>query len=157
MTRAEYPGILAINAAGRPGVAALDEAELDRLASISNQHFVAIDNANRVVGYLLAFHREAPYECEEFREFHAAFEQRFIYVDQIAIAEHHRGTGLGRRLYGVIQSVAIDQGIRFLCCDVNTSPPNPNSSAFHRTLGFKTFSHRPTLDGREVELLTKSL
>ena len=148
--------MLAINVAGRPGVAALDEAELDRLASISNQHFVAIDNANRVVGYLLAFYSEAQYECEEFREFHAAFE-RFIYVDQIAIAEHYRGTGLGRRLCGVIQSVATDQGIRFLCCDVNTSPPNPTSSAFHRTLGFKAFSHRPTPDGREVELLTKSL
>jgi predicted GNAT superfamily acetyltransferase len=111
MTRADYPGILAINAVGRPGVAALEEVELDRLASISNQHFVAIDNANRVVGYLLAFHREAPYECEKFRAFYT-IEQRFIDVDQIAIAEHYRGTGLGRRLYGVIQSVATDQGIR---------------------------------------------
>jgi hypothetical protein len=54
VARADYPGILAINAAGRPGVAGLDEAELDRLASISDQHFVAVDEANRVVGYLLA-------------------------------------------------------------------------------------------------------
>lgn len=156
MTRSDYREILAINAAARPGVAALDEAELHRLAALSDRHFVASDIANQVVGYLLAFPREANYEGEEFCEFHAAIEQRFIYIDQIAIAEHCRGTGIARELYGLIQTIATDQGIRLLCCEVNTQPPNPKSSAFHRSLGFTTFSRRPTADGREVELLTKS-
>lgn len=156
MTAADHPEIVRINEQGRPGVAPLDDAEVARLAALSDHHLVATSDST-VVAYLLALHRDAPYDGEEFHVLRARIDHPFLYVDQIAVAQAKRGAGLGRDLYGAIESTAILAGIGSLCCEVNTNPPNPASSAFHRKLGFRVMAHLSTADGRDVELLVKRL
>jgi len=149
MTSAHAAEILRINAAGRPGVAALDAVELQRLQSLSGLHRVAIaaGDANRVAGYLLAFDREAAYDGEEFLAFRKLLPGPFVYIDQVAVAADQKRHGVAARLYAGLEGV--------LCCDVNLQPPNPASSAFHRALGFESVEILSTADGRKVELMRK--
>lgn len=148
--------VLAINRDSRPGVAALDAAELSRLMTLPHEHRVALRGTG-VAGYLLAFHGGAPYEGEEFRAFGQFFSGPYLYVDQVAVAPAFRATGVGRCLYEAIQSLAALQGIGTLCCEVNLAPANPGSQAFHRRLGFGPVATLTTRDGRDVELLAKTL
>lgn len=157
MTAMDSPHVLRINASSRPGVAPLNSEELTRLLALPNAHLVATINDGSVLGYLLAFHRAAPYDGEEFLRLRSAIAEPFIYIDQVAVAADHKGHGLGRGLYEELERIAGQQGIRFLCCEVNTKPSNPHSMTFHKKLGFDSFASFATLDGREVELLTKAL
>ena len=157
MTIMDSPHVLRINASSRPGVAPLNAEELTRLVALPNEHLVAIQDGDCVLGYLLAFHRAAPYDGEEFLILRSAIAEPFIYIDQVAVAPDHKGRGLGRALYEELERTAGQRSIRFLCCEVNTKPPNPYSLIFHKNLGFDFFAPLATLDGREVKLLTKAL
>ena len=157
MTTMDSPHVLRINASGRPGVAPLNAEELARMLALSNEHLVATNDDDSVLGYLLAFHRAAPYDGEEFLTLRSAIAEPFIYIDQVAVAADHKGRGLGRALYEELERIAGQRRIRFFCCEVNTRPSNPDSLAFHKKLGFAFFVPLVTLDGREVELLTKAL
>ena len=152
----DAPQVLAINRDSRPGVAPLEAAELSRLMALPHEHRVATHGSG-VAGYLLAFQRGTPYEGEEFLAFRQSFSGPYLYVDPVAVAPALRATGVGRRLYAAIQSVAALQGTGVLCCEVNLTPPNPGSQAFHRRLGFSPVATLTTRDGRDVELLAKSL
>ena len=148
--------VLLLNAESQPKVAALDRAELDRLQSISHDHIVAEDG-KLICGYLLSFAREDAYDGEEFVILRTLISQPFVYIDQIAILGSLQRSGIGRRLYGVLEHTAMLRGACFLCCEVNTAPPNPGSLAFHRRLGFDSVGSFATRDGRNVELLRKRL
>ena len=148
--------VLAINRESRPGVAALEEAELARLLSLPQAHLVAT-RGSEVVGYLLAFHRDAPYDGEEFLALRAILSVPYLYLDQVAVAPGLRHTGVGRSLYEQIGSVARAAGVGMLCCEVNRRPPNPGSRAFHGKLGFRPVGRLATRDGRDVELLARTL
>jgi uncharacterized protein len=148
--------VLAINRDSRPGVAPLGAAELSRLMSLPHEHRVATRGA-ALAGYLLAFHRGAPYDGEEFLAFGRFFTGPYLYVDQVAVAPAFRDTGVGRSLYEAIESAAALRGTDVLCCEVNLAPPNPGSQAFHRRLGFGPVATLATRDGRYVELLAKTL
>ncbi len=154
MTTRDLSPVLQLNLSGRPGVAALDEQELGRLLALPNEHLVATED-NCVLGYLLAFNGDAPYEGEEFRVFRSTIAEAFIYIDQVAVAPAHSRRGAGLALYRELERAAVRQGIRVLCCEVNTRPPNPGSLSFHRKLGFASFASLAVRDGRQVELLTK--
>jgi predicted GNAT superfamily acetyltransferase len=156
MTAADSPQVLRINESGRPGVAPLNDEELTRLLALPNEHLVATVH-DSVVAYVLAFHREAPYDGEEFRALRSAITEPFIYIDQVAVAAGHDGRGLGRALYDELERLAGLRRIGILCCEVNRKPSNPDSLAFHRKMGFEVFSSLAVSEGREVELLTKVL
>lgn len=149
--------VLRINAVSQPGVAPLAEEELARLLTLPNEHLVATTCAEATRGYALAFHRDAPYDGEEFRTLRSVIPEPFIYIDQVAVAPSHQGLGLGRALYAGLERTGFQRRIRFLCCEVNTNPANPHSLAFHKHLGFEFLAPLSTLDGREVVLLTKPL
>ena len=157
MTTEDSQQVLRINAGSQPHVAPLNERELGRLMALPNEHLVAIENGESALGYTLAFHREAPYDGEEFLLLRAALAEPFVYIDQVAVAARHKGLGIGRALYEALERIVGRRRIRFLCCEVNTKPSNLDSSAFHKSMGFEFFATLRTLDGREVELLTKTL
>jgi predicted GNAT superfamily acetyltransferase len=157
MIATDAPHVLRINAASRPGVAPLSAEELARLLALPNEHLVATEDDDSALAYLLAFHREAPYDGEEFLVLRSAITEAFIYIDQVAVAAGHNGHGLGRALYGELERIAGRHRIRVLCCEVNTKPSNPYSLTFHKKLGFSFLASLAVLDGREVELLTKVL
>ena len=122
-----------------------------------NHHLVAEDINTLLVGYVLAFDRQAAYDGEEFRKFQRLTEKRYVYIDQIAVAKESQGLGVGRALYGALEAIACREGAQALCCEVNTVPPNLESMAFHKALSFERIHSMATLDGREVELLLKEL
>ncbi|MBS0387366.1 MAG: GNAT family N-acetyltransferase [Proteobacteria bacterium] len=152
----DFAAVLRINAASVPAVASLDTAELRRLAAIGDLHRVAVDGAQRVLGYLLAFASDADYDGEEFQYFRAQLAQPFLYVDQVAIGAPGRRRGIGRALYESVLAEARRRRSPLLCCEVNTHPPNPDSLAFHLQLGFTPLASLSVSDGRTVALLTRA-
>ena len=145
--------VLRINAAAGVAVCRLDARELSRLAAISPFHLIALADDGKVLGYLLAFSRDDGYDGEEFLALRSAIDEPFLYIDQVAIDSRLAGTGIGRMLYGALAQRGRELGAKVLCCEVNTSPPNPGSLAFHGHLGFRKVGALSTSDGRTVALL----
>ena len=108
--------------------------DLDRLRLLLGQAFYA-----RAIGqgdaFLLALNEHAEYDSPNYAWFQARFE-RFIYVDRVAVAPWVRGRGLAKRLYIDLIARAADIGHEVVTCEINSSPPNPASDAFHAALGF---------------------
>jgi predicted GNAT superfamily acetyltransferase len=156
VSSADRIDILRINAGCRPAVAALDAAELDRLLTLGDAHRVAVLGAG-VIAYMLVFARPCAYDGEEFQYFCSGLPEPFLYVDQIAIDPDHSRSGVGRQLYGALVELARSQQIRWLCCEVNTIPPNRASLDFHRSLGFSSIGNGDTLDGRRVAYLARNV
>jgi uncharacterized protein len=154
---ADRAAVLEINAASRPAVAALDRTELDRLLGLSDQHLVAVADEGDVVAYLLAFAKHCAYDGEEFQYFLAHLKEPFLYVDQIAVQPRRNRSGIGRQLYQALSGIARSRQIEWLCCEVNSFPPNPASLDFHRRLGFTAVGNADTLDGRRVTFLVRKL
>lgn len=149
--------VLGINADSQPHVARLWPAELTRLLALSAQHVVVEDAAGGVIGYALVFAHDADYDGEEFQILRRQLAEPFLYIDQIALAPSARGRGIGRLVYAGLAQRAEAQGLRALCCEVNTQPANPASLAFHERLGFGPIGTLATQDGRQVLLLLRRL
>lgn len=154
MTPADAARVLALNATARPNVAPLDDVELARLRDLSTHHIVAV-NGEAMLGYALCFAQDDAYDGEEFAVLNARLARPFLYVDQVVVAAAARGSGVGRHLYGALEQAATRRGAHRLCCEVNTTPPNPQSLAFHSRLGFLDIGSFATRDGRVVALLEK--
>ena len=118
-----------------------------RLAQTAN--LVAEDSNRLLVGYLLAFDREAAYDGEEFRKFRQITAKPYVYIDQVAVAKEAKGLGVGKALYGALEAIARRRGAQALCCEVNTVPPNVESMAFHEALGFRRVDSLATSDGEK--------
>ena len=147
--------MLRLNAAAGAGVSTLDRPELLRLMGISALHMAARRSDGALAGYALAFSNEDTYDAEEFLALQSSIAEPFVYVDQVAIDEHLRRKGIGRMLYQELAARARGLGAAILCCEVNVSPPNPGSLAFHRRLGFTQAGELNTVDGRTVALLRR--
>ena len=157
LTPSDYEEILRINAESQPGVAHLDRTELERLVRLQNEHVVMEGPKGRLVGYLLAFPSDTPYDGEEFLLLTKTSLSPFIYIDQVAVGAAERRTGAASSLYQATEAAAERRGIRELSCEVNLNPPNPGSLAFHRSKGFNQTSVMETQDGRTVAVMSKLL
>lgn len=109
--------------------------EPDRLRHLVAQAFLA-KRVGAADALLLAFDQDADYDSPNFLWFRERF-PRFVYVDRIVVAAQARGRGLARRLYLDLFDQARQAGHERIVCEVNSSPPNPASDAFHAELGFK--------------------
>lgn len=104
---------------------------------------------------VIAFDDKAPYDSPNFRWFGDRYDT-FIYVDRLAVAPSQRRAGLGKALYEMLIACAQTSGYRRLCCEVNLSPPNPDSMAFHARLGFAQIG-RAEARGKQVAYLMKEI
>lgn len=147
--------LLQLNAQNRPAVAPLDECTLTALLAFDGQHLVAVDQTGAMVGYLLSFSRESGYDDTEICELRRRLTEPFVYICQIVIAPAYRRQRIGRAFYAAIEDVAQRRGMRVLCCDVNTDPPNPESFAFHRRLGFAEHSRGIAGNGMAIAFLVR--
>jgi len=57
-----------------------------------------------------------------------------LYVDGVAVAKELRGKGIGSRLFGLVEKVALNRGIRKISLDVIET--NLRAKAFYERLGF---------------------
>lgn len=148
----DFAAILAINRESVPGVAPLDRAYFGLLVRVC-EHARVVELDGVVAGYIFAMSGDAAYSGEEFQWFRRHLSGKFLYVDQIAIRGSCRGMGLGKALYEGLKDHAGRIAVSVLACEVNHDPPNDESRAFHRRMGFREVSRMDTR-GTTVSLLT---
>ena len=162
LTDHDIPAILAINLAGHPHVSLLS---FDEIAELKTQGFLCwvCENIEGViVGYILACqYPEDPATPEYCGDAYLALQNiihsPFFYIDQIAVAASHRREGIANILYRQVDQWAAAHAFEVLTCEVNVQPPNPESAAFHQSLGFKALKTIAVSDGTVVSLMAKEL
>jgi predicted GNAT superfamily acetyltransferase len=128
----------------------------ERLEHLVEQAFLARRIGN-LDAFMLAFDQDAHYDSPNFLWFHARY-PRFVYVDRIVVASSARGRGCARRLYQELFEHAGNAGHERVVCEVNMSPPNPVSDAFHAALGFVEVGTASVYrDSRTVRYLLRRL
>ena len=138
----DFPRILGINTAEEEKTSRIELARITQLDLWSDYHKVAVVD-DEVVGFLLVMSETSDYDGENFRWFVERY-SRFLYIDRIVIDGSATRRGVGSALYrDLIQFAAIHK-CPVLCCEINVSPPNPISHAFHAHFGFEEV-------GRSVE------
>ena len=130
----DFSRILDINATEEEKTSRIDLARITQLDRWSDYHRVAVVEG-QVVGFLLVMSDASDYDGDNFRWFIERY-KRFLYVDRIVIDQAYAGQGVGSALYGDLIEFAATQGRPALCCEINVSPPNPVSHAFHARFGF---------------------
>ena len=69
-----------------------------------------------------------------------------------------RGRGCARKLYRDLFEEAVGAGHERVVCEVNSSPPNPESDAFHAALGLVEVGSASIHDGaKTVRYLARAL
>ena len=131
----DFQCIININASEEEKTSPLDVARITQLNFWSDYHRVAVEG-DQVVGFLLVMSDASDYDGGHFRWFVERYAS-FLYVDRIVIDQAHAGRGVGRALYCDLIEFATRRGCSALCCEINVSPPNPASHAFHVRFGFK--------------------
>lgn len=147
--------ILNINSGCLPGVAELDQKELDRLL-LNAAFFRIAELYNTIAAYLIAFTRDSDYDGQEFLRFRDN-QDNFLYIDQVAVSKHSRRRGIATELYRDAIEFASVHRIDRLCCEVNIIPPNPGSMEFHYRLAFIRTGTMTTVDQRTVALFELDL
>jgi hypothetical protein len=113
--------------------------ELSWLEPARLEHLVGEAFCARRIGeldaFLIAFDQDARYDSPNFLWFRDRY-QRFVYVDRIVVAAPARGRGYAQRLYFDLFEQAALAGHERVVCEVNSSPPNPESDTFHAALKF---------------------
>jgi len=108
--------------------------EPERLNHLLSEAFLAT-RISEVDALLIAFDQDADYDSPNFLWFRSRF-ARFVYVDRVVVVPEARGRGHARRLYRDLFNHAARAGHDRIACEVNLSPPNPQSDTFHAALGF---------------------
>lgn len=135
---------------------ALSWLEPERLEYLVREAFLA-RRIGDLDAFLLAFDQDAQYDSPNFLWFRARY-KRFVYVDRIVVASSARGRGCARRLYRDLFEQAVRAGHERVVCEVNSSPPNPESDAFHAALGFIEVGSASIHDGaKTVRYLARML
>ncbi len=128
---ADLGWVLALNRVHETELSPLDAAGLAALVDVATYGF-AIDPE---AAFLLVMDQNADYASPNFVWHRNRFD-RFAYVDRIAVSADHRRKGHAQALYGALFEAARRDGLERIVCEVNSDPPNPQSDAFHASLGF---------------------
>jgi hypothetical protein len=155
----DYPDILELNNNAFPHVSIINEVDLSTLATQSFYFIVARDNVainDKIAGFLLSLPAGQPYKSQNYRWFSKRYD-RFVYIDRIVVAPNYIGQGIGAQLYDELESLGKTYA-SLLSCEVNLRPPNPNSIAFHKKIGFHEVGQQETNEGENlVSLMCKDL
>ncbi len=145
-----------LNDACVPAVNGLDDPALKRLVDRTAWTGV-VTGAGQRWAVLTAFAKGSTYESTNYAWFNAQ-EEPFLYIDRVMVEAAGRGQGHGRRLYLALAAWAREAGLPRLCCEVNEVPPNPQSMAFHKAMGFLPLTSRINpADGKQVMMLERRL
>jgi len=147
-TDADFPRIVALNAAEVAQTSAMDLGRLRTLHSLASYHRVAVVDGV-VAAFLLAMDVDAPYENDNFGWF-AERAANFVYVDRIVVDAAFAGRGIGGALYRDLFAWARARGIGNVTCEYNLEPPNPASRAFHDRFGFRELGQQRVAGGAKL-------
>jgi predicted GNAT superfamily acetyltransferase len=146
---ADVSGLAALNDAAVPAVNLLGTSGLAAHLPTCEVALVVDDPAQPgagPLGFVLALAPGAAYSSENYAWF-SAHRPGSLYVDRIVVAPRAHGGGIGRALYAAVHERARSLGLDEVTCEVNLDPPNPQSLAFHRRLGFVQVGEQSTKGG----------
>jgi predicted GNAT superfamily acetyltransferase len=130
--------------------------EPERLEHLVREAFYA-RRIGDLDAFLIAFDQGAKYDSPNFLWFRERY-PRFVYVDRIVTAASARGRGYAQQLYFDLFEQAARAGHERVACEINLSPPNPGSDAFHAALGFAEVGSAAIHDGaKTVRYLARAL
>ncbi len=152
----DYARILELNEAALPHVNRIDIAELaDLHAEALSISVVRPESSQEILAFVIVLGPGAAYASPNYRYFADRFD-RFAYVDRVVVDDRQRGLGIGRKLYEEL--FAAHRAAQRVTCEVNLTPPNPGSLAFHESLGFEKLGEQDTEGGaKRVALLVREL
>lgn len=130
---ADLDALLRLNNDLAPHVGLVDAARLADLLVWAELALMA-EVEDALAGGMVAIGPGSAYGSPNYRWFCERFAD-FLYVDRVFVAPAFHGRGIGRRLYEPIFAQAAARSAP-VTCEVNERPPNPNSFAFHQSLGF---------------------
>jgi hypothetical protein len=146
---ADAPALAALNDAAVPAVNALGPSGLADHLPVCSVALVVDDlesPQDGPLGFLLALAPGSHYASENYVWF-STHRPGSLYVDRIVVAPRAHGRGIGRALYTAVHDRARALGLGEVTCEVNLDPPNPESLAFHRRLGFAQVGEHATKGG----------
>ena len=132
ITDADHAAVLAWNEANVELLAPLSQERL--LELLDQGEGVIIEEDGVAVGFVFTFVAGSPYNSPNFAFFSARHEQ-FLYLDRVVVDASVRRSGVGSRVYDLIEQRAAGVG-PVMCLEVNLDPPNEASLAFHRGRGY---------------------
>ncbi|MGN8224809.1 GNAT family N-acetyltransferase [Gracilimonas sp. BCB1] len=149
----DLPAVLVMNEASVPHVTSEELSEMEYYLNKANP-FLIVEEKEELAGFMIVLQKGLDYESLNYKFFCTNYDN-FDYVDRIVISEKFRGRNLGTALY---QYLADNSGQKYITCEVNLEPPNPNSLGFHKALGFSKVAEQVTEGGeKRVALMVKRL
>ena len=136
--------ILALNQENTPEVGSLASIkELQNLVTqSSNNYYISLNDT--VIAFMICFRERSSYHSVNYK-FFSKKENKFLYVDRIAIKDTYRRKGIAKNLYSIIEMQANAESIP-LCCEVNKIPLNEISIKFHQDFGFSQVGENDFID-----------
>lgn len=136
--------IFALNQENTPEVGSLASIkELQNLVTqSSNNYYISLNDT--VIAFMICFRERSNYHSDNYK-FFSKKENKFLYVDRIAIKDTYRRKGIAKNLYSIIEMQANVESIP-LCCEVNTIPLNEISIRFHQDFGFSQVGENDFID-----------
>ncbi|MGJ8528965.1 GNAT family N-acetyltransferase [Maritalea sp.] len=143
----------------------LSAQQFDLVLALNNEHkvetnFLEISDLERLLGrayftktigeldaFLISMSHNSPHDGINFSWFKKRFDN-FAYIDRVVTAKHARKQGHAKNLYLDLIKKAKADDLKMVCCEINHTPPNPGSVAFHERLGFELID---TADLSEVK------
>lgn len=146
-TAADFPRIVALNAAEVAHTSVMDAERLGVLHQAACLHRVA-EVDGEVAAFLLAFRDGANYPNPNFDWFAARYPS-FVYVDRVVVDARFNGRGVGSLLYRDLFGYARRTGAAVVTCEFNVVPPNEASARFHARWGFAEVGRQWLDEGRK--------
>ena len=136
--------ILALNQENTPEVGSLASIKelQNSVTQSSNNYYISLNDT--VIAFMICFRERSNYHSDNYK-FFSKKENKFLYVDRIAIKDTYRRKGIAKNLYSIIEMQANVESIP-LCCEVNTIPLNEISIRFHQDFGFSQVGENDFID-----------
>jgi predicted GNAT superfamily acetyltransferase len=145
--------ILELNQAAVPHVSSLEMPDMEWYLQKADP-FLVVEAEDDIAGFMIVLQSGLSYQSLNYRFFCGNFKD-FDYVDRIVINKKFHRRKMGSSLYEHLISISEK---RIITCEVNLIPPNPESLAFHKSLGFNKIAEQITDSGEsKVAMMVKRL
>jgi hypothetical protein len=129
----DVPVLWRINEEGLPGTGQISRGGIADLLVLSELALGACEG-NELLGFVICLPPRTRYGSLNYAWFNQHCEA-FLYVDRIAVSEHHRNRRIGSELYERVIAHAKEHDCP-VAAEVSLIPANPDSMRFHDRHGF---------------------
>jgi hypothetical protein len=147
----------ALNQHNVPALGTETSDDFARLLDIAAVAVVAEVDGHRA-GFAISMIEGTDYASVNYRWFAERY-PALVYLDRVAVADTHKGLGIGRAIYDETDRLGrlASPAATVFCLEVNLEPRNDESLAFHDRLGFGEVGQLRTPSGKLVSLMTRPL